>query len=113
MFDLTVASQDGKVLQHVELVEGRRVRIGRSPDHDVRIPDPKVSRQHAEIKPFGDRWVIRDLDSTHGCYVQGQRIRELAISPGLEVRIGGALFRFSATNDRLAAEIAASIPDED
>ena len=113
MFDLTVASPDGKVIQQVELIEGRRVRIGRSPDNDVRIADPKVSRQHAEIKLFDDRWVIRDLDSTHGCYVQGQRIRELSISPGLEVRIGAAVFRFTRTTERLSAEIAASIPDEE
>jgi pSer/pThr/pTyr-binding forkhead associated (FHA) protein len=113
MFDLTVATPDGKVLHHIELVEGRPVRIGRSPDNDVRIPDPKVSRQHAEIKPHGDRWVIRDLDSTHGCLVQGQRIRELSITPGLEVRIGPAVVRFTNTTERLAEEIAASIPDEE
>jgi len=113
MFDLTVATPDGKVLQHIELVEGRRVRIGRSPDNDVRLVDPKVSRQHAEIKPIGDRWVIRDLDSTHGCFVQGQRIRELSVAPGLEVRIGPAVVRFTSTTERLAAEIAASLPDDE
>lgn len=113
MFDLTVSMTDGKVIQHVELADGRRVRIGRSPENDVRITDPKVSRHHAEIKPLDDRWVIRDLDSTHGCFVQGQRIRELSIAPGLEVRIGPTLFRFTSTTDRLAAEIAASIPDEE
>lgn len=114
MFELTIAGKDGKVIKRLELSGGRSVRIGRSPECEIQIPMPSVSREHAKIEPLDDRhWVIRDLNSTHGCLVRGQRIRELTITPGLVVEVGPAVLKFDEMATRIGAEMLASIKDED
>lgn len=114
MFELTIASKDGKVISRVELSSEKPVRIGRSPECEIQIPLPAISREHAQIEPVDDRhWVIRDLNSTHGCLVRGQRIRELTITPGLVVEVGPALLKFDEMATRIGAEMLASIKDDE
>jgi pSer/pThr/pTyr-binding forkhead associated (FHA) protein len=48
--------------------------LGRSRDCEITVEDPNVSRRHAEIKPSGGSWVIRDMGSTNGVHVNGQRV---------------------------------------
>jgi hypothetical protein len=48
--------------------------IGRSREADVTIDDPNISRQHAEVRPSGANWTVRDLGSTNGVKVNGRRI---------------------------------------
>jgi ABC transport system ATP-binding/permease protein len=69
------------------------VTIGRDPDSRVRLDDHAASRNHAEIHRLGDVWVIRDLQSANGTYVNGEPIRESSLKDGDEVRIGATLFR--------------------
>ena len=113
MFELTIASPDGHVLRRVELTGSRAVRIGRSRECEIQLPIASVSRQHAELAPVDEEtWVIRDLGSTHGCLVQGERIRELTIQPGLEVHIGPAVLRFDDLATRIGEELDQTITDE-
>ena len=48
--------------------------LGRSRDCDVVINDENVSRRHAEVRPSGGSWIVRDLGSTNGVKVNGRRI---------------------------------------
>ena len=48
--------------------------LGRSRDCDVVVPDENASRQHAEVRPSGGAWMVRDLGSTNGVKVNGRRI---------------------------------------
>jgi predicted component of type VI protein secretion system len=48
--------------------------IGRSRDVDVVLDDVNVSRHHAEVRPSGGSWIVRDLGSTNGVKVNGRRI---------------------------------------
>jgi predicted component of type VI protein secretion system len=48
--------------------------IGRSRDCDVVVEDPNVSRRHAEVRPSGGSWTVRDLGSTNGIKVNGRRV---------------------------------------
>lgn len=63
--------------------------IGRSPDCDIVLDSSRVSRKHARLflDPF-DRWIIEDLDSTKGTFVNGQRVDAHALLPGEEVTVG-------------------------
>ena len=47
--------------------------LGRSRDCDITVDDPNVSREHAEIRPSGAQWTVRDLGSTNGIKVNGRR----------------------------------------
>jgi Protein of unknown function (DUF3662)/FHA domain len=49
--------------------------IGRSRDADFVLSDPNVSRHHAEVRPSGGSWIVRDLGSTNGVKVNGRRIQ--------------------------------------
>jgi DNA-binding SARP family transcriptional activator len=54
---------------------GAATRIGRSADNDVVLDDAEVSRHHAVISDTGTSFVVTDLRSANGVYVQGRRIR--------------------------------------
>ena len=71
----------------------RPIRIGRETDNDVVVHDLLVSRHHAELVADGaGGWELIDLGSPNGTYVDGQRIRRVALRPGMLVGIGHALF---------------------
>ena len=58
------------------LVEGATASIGRSPSSDIHIPDKHVSRQHAVISYRDGVFMITDLDSVNGTFINDQQIAE-------------------------------------
>ncbi|MFC5140742.1 ATP-binding cassette domain-containing protein [Actinomycetospora rhizophila] len=77
-----------------------RIRIGRETDNDVVVSDLLVSRHHAELVADGaGGWELIDLGSPNGTYVDGQRIRRVALRPGMLVGIGHALFHLDGGHD--------------
>ncbi len=81
------------------------VSIGRHADNEVILPDPQVSRHHAEILMQGGRWVIVDLGSANGTFVNGQQIT------GSQVLNHGDLLRVGQTQFRV--EMAGAIARQD
>jgi len=67
--------------------------IGRSPDVEVVVNDPNVSRQHAEVWRTAEGVAVRDLQSTNGTFVNGHRISAVSLSPRDDVTIGMFHFR--------------------
>lgn len=65
------------------------VRIGRSQGNDLLIEHPRVSREHAVLRKQDGFWVIEDLGSTNGTFVDGKRIRKATVSPERIVQIAG------------------------
>jgi putative nucleotidyltransferase with HDIG domain len=63
-------------------------RIGRHPDNDLQLTDPKVSRFHAIIDPTENDLWVRDLGSRNGTWVNGQTVGEIALKEGDEIRVG-------------------------
>jgi pSer/pThr/pTyr-binding forkhead associated (FHA) protein len=61
---------------------------GRHPDCDIFLDDITVSRRHAEFRRDGDRYVVRDVGSLNGTYVNRERVDEAPLSHGDEVQIG-------------------------
>jgi ABC transport system ATP-binding/permease protein len=68
---------------------GQAVVIGREAGCDVRVAHSLVSRRHAEITWSGEGWVLRDLGSSNGTYLDGKPVRSVRIGPGTSVRLGG------------------------
>lgn len=65
------------------------VNIGRRSDNHLVIQDPRVSREHAQIRFSRGQFVLFDLNSTGGTMVNGQRIRQWTLKPGDVVSLAG------------------------
>ena len=84
------------------LLDGRRlvvgpagVTLGRSRQCDVVLNDPNVSREHAEVRPRGGSWVLRDLGSTNGSRLNGRAVEgSEVVKPGDEIELGATVLRF-------------------
>ena len=71
--------------------------IGRLPDCVVTLNDPRVSRHHAEIRPYGEGFVVADLGSMNGTTVNGAAVREQTLEDGDMIGIGSTTIRFEAS----------------
>jgi ABC transport system ATP-binding/permease protein len=81
----------------------RTLAIGRGEGNNVVLTDLLASRRHAELVRDRDRWVLTDLGSANGTYVNGQRIRRQEIGPDDVVGIGHALLHLEG--DRLVEHL--------
>jgi hypothetical protein len=89
--EVATVSFDG---QKHEVTE-RRVVLGRSKDCDIQVPDPNVSRRHAEVRQEGATYWLIDLDSTNGVEVKGRRVKRLKLEDGTRFTIGATEIVFS------------------
>lgn len=90
--------------QGLMVIGNPKVNLSRStraddPLHvDFELTDPKVSHQHLSIRrdmySDTDQYLIRDLDSKNGTWIQGIKIREAYLTKGMEVQVGDTLLRF-------------------
>jgi hypothetical protein len=62
--------------------------IGRHADSDIALDDITVSRRHCEVLIDGGRFVVRDVGSLNGTYVNQKRVDEIELSQGDELQIG-------------------------
>lgn len=86
--------------------------IGRDPDVDITIPSPIVSRRHARLTRDGDGYMIEDLGSSNGTFINGQRVSERKLlRSGDQVRFGKAIvLDYSAPQEELGT-VVSQIPD--
>ncbi|HYJ75730.1 MAG TPA: FHA domain-containing protein [Kineosporiaceae bacterium] len=71
------------------LLDAEKTTAGRRPDSDIFLDDVTVSRKHAEfVRRPGGVFVVRDVGSLNGTYVQRDRIDEVVLRDGDEVQIG-------------------------
>jgi Protein of unknown function (DUF3662)/FHA domain len=71
-------------------------RLGRGSDTDIRIEDPGASRNHCEIV-LGQPVLLRDLNSTNGTLVNGQRVAQAELVDGTTITIGTTSLVFRST----------------
>jgi len=82
------------------------VKIGKSPENDVVIDHPTVSRTHLVVVRQRDRFLVRDLDSTNGTFIDGAQIKEGYLRPGVLLEVGDVQLRFQPTVAPLEIEAA-------
>ncbi len=92
----------GALKDEVELAKAVTT-IGRGTDSDVRIDNPAVSTHHARIVCDGDSIFIEDTDSKNGVFVNGKRVKRLAIGYSDEITIFKHTLRLAAVNPRAVA----------
>lgn len=65
------------------------INIGRRPDNQLVIDDVRVSRLHAQLRAVQNHFLIFDLDSTGGTFINGERIRQGVLKSGDVISISG------------------------
>ncbi|MGA7077181.1 MAG: FHA domain-containing protein [Terriglobales bacterium] len=93
MAELFLKFED-QVLQELLLSGGGTVTIGRQPENVFRIDNPAVSGHHAKVYAEGDHYVIEDIQSFNGTYVNGQRISKMVLRDGDNATIGKHTIEF-------------------
>lgn len=73
---------------------GRCTTIGRTPDNDIQVDSPAVSRHHAVLLSSADHCIVEDLNSTNGVQVNGRRVARQVLHDGDSVTIGSTVFRY-------------------
>lgn len=74
------------------------VNIGRRLDNQLIIDDPRVSRNHAQLRSIKGRFVVFDLNSTGGTFVNGQRTSQSVLYPGDVISLAGVALIFGQDN---------------
>ncbi len=94
-------------------LQGHVINIGRSPNNDLRVDDLKVSRSHAQLRAIAGKYVIFDLDSTGGTFVNGQRIQQSQLFPGDVISLAGVPLVFGQDEPDQAGATQPYNPDMD
>jgi pSer/pThr/pTyr-binding forkhead associated (FHA) protein len=93
-------------LAHAPLIFGRGTQA------DVFIADDRISRQHFAVAPRGDRYVVQDLKSTNGTWVNDERVHEVILKPRDRIRAGQTVFFFVLDRPKGLATILDEIEAE-
>lgn len=77
----------------IQLLKGHTYAVGRTSACDLPIQDPTVSRNHAELEVVEDGVRVRDLGSTNGTFLDGERITDAVAAPGARLAFGKVAFQ--------------------
>jgi len=69
-------------------LKAEKTTIGRVEDNTFQIAEPSVSSHHCEVVLKGNEVLVRDLNSTNGTFINGEKITESVIKPGQILRLG-------------------------
>lgn len=70
------------------------ISIGRTPENDIELKDSLISRRHTTIVRRGDRYVLQDLGSSNGTYVNRERVETKTLDHGDVIRLGDVELTF-------------------
>ncbi len=96
-FTVTSGKDQGRDLAFAK----SHIAVGTLPENDLVLSDPTVSRRHAAVEETAGGWVLRDLDSTNGTFLDGVRVREGYLSAGSRICIGNTELTFAPQEERI------------
>ena len=94
MLELQILNRSGDMIKAYALGDRDELIVGRDESCDIRIKARSVSREHCSIEQDGQEVLLRDLDSTGGTFLDGERVESVRIENGMEFTIGPATLRF-------------------
>jgi pSer/pThr/pTyr-binding forkhead associated (FHA) protein len=87
-----------------------KTTIGRVEDNTFQIAEPSVSSHHCEILLRGSDVVVRDLNSTNGTFINGEKVSETVIKPGQVLRLGQIEMRLETEASASSTAMPSSTP---
>lgn len=91
-----------------DLTEGLTLTIGRGEKSDTKLTDASVSRLHCTVKWQDDRFVLADLESVGGTFVDGKKVTEHVLKHDQEFQIGGTRLKLFTSGISDAATLMAA-----
>ena len=73
---------------------GSQELIGNSSDSQLQLNYPTVSRKHCILEKKASKWLLKDLKSANGVYVNGERVKEKHLNHGDIIQVGIAMLVF-------------------
>lgn len=86
------------------------INIGRRLTNQLVIDDPRISRTHAQLRAIKGRYVVFDLNSTGGTFVNGQRTNQTVLYPGDVISLAGVPLIFGQDNPPSQLDLPATSP---
>ncbi len=87
------------------------INIGRDPASHLRLNDPQISQQHAQLRFIQGRFIIFDLDSLGGTFVNGVPISSHTLKPGDVIQLGHMPLVFGLEDAKAAGQTQELSPD--
>jgi DNA-binding NtrC family response regulator len=86
------------------VTEKERLRVGSHSSNDMVLPDRTASRQHFEIQYTDRGYLLVDLHSTNGTYLDGSRVERAYLKKGSQIGAGQTLMRFAPIDEEIRVE---------
>ena len=83
--------------------------LGRDTGNHIQLHDTEVSRRHAELRRNGDMFLISDLGSSNGTFVNNQRIQQQELASGDQVQIGRTVMLFTGLGEAPSSSFGAQV----
>ncbi len=114
---MTLFQRDTRIVPILRILEGwcvgrrylmgnRSITIGRSATSTLRIPDLTLSRRHARVRWTPRGYVVHDLHSRNGSFLNGLRVTCARIANGDRLQLGDTLFEIDTIPGSLVADVA-------
>ena len=103
MFELTIKLGDRLVQKFRGHTEAN---IGRDPGCELMLDNLGVSRRHAQLREVEGKFIVEDLKSTNGVFLNGRRVTSAEVNPGDEIKIG----KFSLVLHQVARDVPTPSP---
>jgi pSer/pThr/pTyr-binding forkhead associated (FHA) protein len=99
------------------LIDKPILLFGRHEECDVQLNSKKVSRRHCIVAHINDYFIVRDLGSTNGVRINGERVAEGKLRPGDELQVGNFKYQLCAdplgrSKEHPSADAYKAIPPE-
>ena len=72
-------------------LQGETFYIGRAPENDIQIEDKYISRKHLKLQRKGNKYVIQDLNTKNGTFVNGTKVQSAELNNEDTVQIGNVI----------------------
>lgn len=97
-------------------IDKSRIVVGREPKCDIHIDNLGISREHCAFSQRGDAYLVQDLNSSNGTYVNGRKVTEHFLNHDDEIVIGKYMLKFKnesqvVSKEAAAASSSAAVPD--
>ncbi len=83
------------------VIAGDQFRVGKAPENDLHLEDETVSRVHFEITRDAKGYLVRDMKSTNGTFLDGAEVKEAYLRAGSVIRAGASELKFTPFEERI------------